>query len=117
MWLIDINDTNDWPVNNIKIVNGKRNSDDFYYECNKLPFIHKLDLNDQKDFFVVLGKTLNLNEQTLVNTLTVYEDNDSLIQFCYHQDYTNYYEPQVNYFSTIINFCSCFRFHFQEKRF
>ena len=65
--------------------------------------ITKLDLDDQKNFFVVLGDALNLNEQTLVNTLTIHEDNNSLIQFCYHQDYTNFYEPKINYFSTIIN--------------
>jgi hypothetical protein len=103
MWLVDVNETDVWPVNNIKITDGKRNIDDFIYECKKSQLIKKLDLDDQKNFFVVLGDALNLNEQTLINTLTIYEDNDSLIQFCYHQDYTNFHEPKINYFSTIIN--------------
>jgi len=103
MWLVDINEKDDWPVNNIKIVDGKRNIDDFIYETKKLQLIKKLDLDDPKNFFVVLSNALNLNEQTLINTLTIYEDNDSIIQFCYHQDYTNFYEPKLNYFSTIIN--------------
>jgi hypothetical protein len=103
MWLVDINNLDDWPVNNIKITDGKRNLDDFIEECKKLPFIKKLDLDDPKDFFVVLGNALNLNEKTLANTLTIYEDDEQIIQFCYHQDYNNYYEPKINYFSTIIN--------------
>jgi hypothetical protein len=103
MWLVNINDKDDWPVNDIKIIDGKRNIDDFIYESKKLQIIKKLDLDDPKNFFVVLSNALNLNEQTLINTLTIYEDNDSIIQFCYHQDYTNFYEPKLNYFSTIIN--------------
>jgi hypothetical protein len=103
MWLIDINETEDWPISNIKIEDGKRNIDDFIKDCKKLSIITKLELNDPKDFFVVLGDAININEQTLANTLTIYEDNDSMIQFCYHQDYANFYEPKINYFSTIIN--------------
>jgi hypothetical protein len=103
MWLIDINDTNDWPVNSIKTIDGKRSLDYFIKECKNLSFIKKIILDDQKNFFIVLGEILNLNEQTLVNTLTIYEDSKIIIQFCYHQDYTNYYEPKLNYFSTIIN--------------
>ena len=53
MWLVDINNIDDWPVNNIKITDGKRNIDDFIKECKKLPFIKKLDLDDQKNFFIV----------------------------------------------------------------
>lgn len=103
MWLIDINNTDDWPVNSIKIIDGKRDIDNFIEECKKLSFVKKLKLDNQSEFFVVLGNALNLDEQKLVNTLTVYEDNEYLIQFCYHQDYVNYYEPEFNYFSTIIN--------------
>jgi hypothetical protein len=103
MWLVDINEKDVWPVNNIKIVDGKRNIDDFIYESKKSQLIKKLELDDPKNFFVVLSNALNLNEQTLINTLTIYEDNDSIIQFCYHQDYSNFHEPKVNYFSTIIN--------------
>jgi hypothetical protein len=103
MWLVDVNETDDWSVNNIKIIDGKRNIDDFIYESKQTQLIKKLDLDDQKNFFVVLKDALNLNEQYLLNTLTIYEDNDSLIQFCYHQDYTNFFEPKINYFSTIIN--------------
>lgn len=103
MWLIDLNEKDDWPINNIKIVDGKRNIDEFIKDCKKLSIITKLELDDPKNFFIVLGDALDLNEQTLANTLTIYEDNDSLIQFCYHQDYTNYYEPKINYFSSIIN--------------
>jgi hypothetical protein len=103
MWLIDINNTDDWPVSNIKIVDGKRDINDFIDECKKLSFVKKIELSDQSEFFVVLGNALNLDEQKLVNTLTVFENNDYLIQFCYHQDYVNYNEPEFNYFSTIIN--------------
>ena len=103
MWLVDVNDKDDWLINNIKIIDGKRNIDDFISESNNLQLIKKLELDDQKNFFVVLADALNLNEQYLLNTLTIYEDNDSLIQFCYHQDYTNFFEPKINYFSTIIN--------------
>jgi hypothetical protein len=103
MWLVDINEKDDWPVNNIKITDGKRNIDDFINESKKLKLIKKLELDDPKNFFVVLSNALNLNEQTLINTLTIYEDDDSIIQFCYHQDYSNFHEPRVNYFSTIIN--------------
>jgi hypothetical protein len=103
MWLVDINDKDDWSVNNIKIIDGKRNIDDFISETNNSQLIKKLELDDQNNFFVVLRDALNLNEQYLLNTLTIYEDNDSLIQFCYHQDYTNFFEPKINYFSTIIN--------------
>lgn len=103
MWLIDINNTDEWPVNSIKIVDGKRYINDFIKECKKLSFIKKLELKDQSDFFIVLGNALNLDDKKLANTLTVFENNDYLIQFCYHQDYVNYYEPEFNYFSTIIN--------------
>jgi hypothetical protein len=103
MWLVDVNDKDDWLINNIKIIDGKRNIDDFISESNNLHTIKKLELDDQKNFFVVLADALNLNEQYLLNTLTIYEDNDSLIQFCYHQDYTNFFEPKINYFATIIN--------------
>jgi hypothetical protein len=103
MWLVDINDKDDWCIDNIKIIDGKRNIDNFISESNNSQVIKKLDLDDQKNFFVVLGEALNLNEQYLLNTLTIYEDSESLIQFCYHQDYTNFFEPKINYFSTIIN--------------
>jgi len=84
MWLVDINNIDDWPVNNIKITDGKRNIDDFIKECKKLPFIKKLDLDDQKNFFIVLGNALNLNEKTLANTLTIYEDDErDLEEICF----------------------------------
>ena len=103
MWLVDVNEKDDWLVNNIKIIDGKRNIDDFITESNNLQIIKKLELDDPDKFFVVLADALNIKEGYLTNTITVYEDNNSLIEFCYHQDYTNYFEPQINYFSSIVN--------------
>jgi hypothetical protein len=103
MWLVDVNEKDDWLVNNIKIIDGKRNIDDFVNESNNLQLIKKLELDDPDKFFVVLGDVLNIKEGYLTNTITVYEDNNSIIEFCYHQDYTNYFEPKLNYFSSIIN--------------
>lgn len=103
MWLVDINDKDDWFVNNIKIIDGKRNIDDFVTESNNLQLIKKIELDDPDKFFVVLGDALDIKEGYLTNTITIYEDNTSLVQFCYHQDYTNYFEPKMNYFSSIIN--------------
>ena len=103
MWLVDVNEKDDWLVNNIKIIDGKRNIDDFITESNNLQIIKKLELDDPDKFFVVLADALNIKEGYLTNTITVYEDNNSIIEFCYHQDYTNYFEPKINYFSSIIN--------------
>ena len=103
MWLVDVNEKDDWLVNNIKIIDGKRNIDDFIAESNNLQIIKKLELDDPDNFFVVLADALNIKEGYLTNTITVYEDNNSIIEFCYHQDYTNYFEPKINYFSSIIN--------------
>ena len=103
MWLVDVNEKDNWLVNNIKIIDGKRNIDDFVTESNNLQIIKKLELDDPDNFFVVLADALNIKEGYLTNTITVYEDNNSLIEFCYHQDYTNYFEPKINYFSSIVN--------------
>ena len=103
MWLVDVNEKDDWLVNNIKIIDGKRNIDDFIAESNNLQIIKKLELDDPDKFFVVLADALNIKEGYLTNTITLYEDNNSIIEFCYHQDYTNYFEPKINYFSSIIN--------------
>jgi hypothetical protein len=103
MWLVDVNEKDDWFVNNIKIIDGKRNIDDFVTESNNLQLIKKLELDDHDKFFIVLGNALDIKEGYLTNTITIYEDHKSLVQFCYHQDYTNYFEPKMNYFSSIIN--------------
>ena len=103
MWLVDVNEKDDWLVNNIKIIDGKRNIDDFVTESNNLQIIKKIELKNPDDFFVVLADVLNIKEGYLTNTITVYEDNNSIIEFCYHQDYTSYFEPKINYFSSIIN--------------
>lgn len=108
MWIIKPNLPEDWNHNLIRINEGKRDTSEFIEACLKAPYI-KSELVDSNDESIkVIYEKLEINSEMLINTLTVYEDKDIVIQYCYQQDYYQYHKPTdgascYNYFSSIIN--------------
>lgn len=105
IWVIEPNNPEDWEQHLIKIDNGRRNITDFVESCgiNEKVCKHNVSSEESMEFIV---STLELDERSLANTVTIYQDNNYIIQYCFQQDYVeahpNKYENVYNYFTSII---------------
>lgn len=111
LWLISPNVPETWSQNLIKIIDGKRNIEEFIEDSLRKNVINKIEFNNNEEFVLLINEKLNLNEHNVVNTLTIFEDKNYIIQFCYQQDYIEHYKPSTaqesrkvyNYFASMIS--------------
>lgn len=94
-----------WNTSLIQIKDGKRDTTDFVDDCIKLSWVKEIKTNNSMETII---NELKLNNENIGNTMTVYEDSQFNIQFCYQQDYLEEHEitditPQYNYFASLLN--------------
>lgn len=108
MWIIEPNNPEDWDHQLITIRDGKRDSHDFIKSCIKNKVVSSSNVNNNEESLNIIIQKLNLDRTKMANTITLFEDSSSIIQFCYHQDFIecnskNLEGKYYNYFASIIN--------------
>lgn len=108
MWIIKPNIPEDWNQQLIKIIDGKRDTSEFIESCIRYPFVSTEIVDTMDESMQVIFDKLELKSDMLANTITVYENKEYIIQYCYQQDYWDYHKPGpdvkcYNYFASIIN--------------
>jgi len=101
IWKIKSNQPCDWDFNGIEIVKGRREIN--YFIDNDISFINpiKIKNDDGSDFLNKLSSELNCTSESYINTITVYNHCDYIIQCSYRSDLD--YNDGFNYFGTIVN--------------
>jgi hypothetical protein len=108
VWIVKPNRPDQWDQNLIRLVEGRRDTTDFVRACVASPHVSSESVENGADSMHIIARVLDLKSDMLANTQTVFEDRSCYVQFCYHQDYMQYFRPTdtmscYNYFASIIS--------------
>lgn len=108
VWIVKPNRPDQWDQHLIRIVEGRRDTADFVQASAASLCVTSESVENGADSMHVIARALGLKPDMLANTQTVFEDRTCYVQFCYHQDYMQYFRPTdtlacYNYFASIIS--------------
>ena len=105
IWTVGPNNPSLWDFNGIEIIKGKRELGDFCSNMLQKKFItlSNIPINDDVNLLNTITTKLNVDTDSIINTITIYEHPEYLIQCSYRSDLDFTNSNDFNYFSTVIN--------------
>jgi len=110
IWEITPNKITEWDQSLIKIIDGKRISEDFINNCEINDNVKSINIKTSEESMNYIIKSLELTKESYANTMTLVEDATGIIQFCYQQDFiesrmmdNEKLQNTYNYFASITN--------------
>jgi len=105
IWTIKTNDPLVWNFDGVEIIKCKRELGNFCSNMlsKKIITLSNIPINDDVTLLNTITTKLNVNEESLINTINIYEHPNYLIQCSYRSDLDFTNSKDFNYFSTVIN--------------